>query len=155
MKNKTNLLNPTPAQVKHRNRLWVDALMKNKRKARGEMYNQDGGRCCLAVAQDVAISCGLDVGDKKYTDDFPDDRVAVFFGWKETNPSLNIVINGSVTCNQASSINDGGDWDGLYIADQKIAKKGLSHKQIAECVLNTFVHPTKIKQSFKIKVSDS
>ena len=44
MKNKTDLLNPTPAQVKHRNRLWVDALLKNKRKARGEMYC-DGGRC--------------------------------------------------------------------------------------------------------------
>jgi hypothetical protein len=150
MKNKTNLLNPTPAQVKHRNRLWVDALLKNKRKARGEMYDHNRGRCCLAVAQDVAISCGLDVGDKKHTDSFPDDRVANFFGWKETNPSLNIVINGNVTTNQASSMNDGGDWDGVDISDQKIAFKGLSHKQIAECVLNTFVHPTKIKQSFKI-----
>ena len=64
MKNKTDLLNPTPAQVKHRNRLWVDALLKNKRKARGEMYNHNRGRCCLAVAQDVAYSCGLDIERK-------------------------------------------------------------------------------------------
>lgn len=147
---KTTLLNPTPAQVKHRNRLWVEALLKNKRKARGEMYNQDGGRCCLAVAQDVAISCGLDIGYKKNSDSFPHNNVADFFGWGNTNPWLKVVINDKIIDHQASSLNDGGDWDGMDISNQKIADKGLSHKQISECVMNTFVHPSKPKQSFKL-----
>ena len=158
MKNKTDLLNPTPAQVKHRNRLWVDALLKNKRKARGEMYNHNRGRCCLAVAQDVAYSCGLDIERKAGDGSFPDDSVCEFFGWGANNPRLTVVMNGVHKVMPASTLNDGlGDEtdSDLVVHDAKLNSKGLSHKQIAECVLNTFVRPTKIKQSFKIKASDS
>jgi hypothetical protein len=153
MKNKTNLLNPTPAQVKHRNRLWVDALLKNKRKARGEMHDTNGGRCCLAVAQDVAISCGLDIERKAGDGNFPVESVCEFFGWGANNPRLTVVMNGKPRVMAASTLNDGlgneTDSD-VFVHNAKLIHKGLSHKQIAECVLNTFVHPTKIKQSFKI-----
>lgn len=156
MKNKTNLLNPTPAQVKHRNRLWVDALLKNKRKARGEMYNHNRGRCCLAVAQDVAYSCGLDIERKAGDGNFPDESVGEFFGWGSNNPILNVKINGKIVEEEASTLNDGNqEFAGCEIKDPKMNKKGLSHKQIAECVLNTFGRPSKFKQSFKIKASDS
>lgn len=152
MKNKTNLLNPTPAQIKHRNRLWVDALLKNKRKARGEMYC-DGGRCCLAVAQDVAYSCGLGIEKKAGDGNFPDHSVGEFFGWETNIPRLTVVMNGKPRVMAASILNDGlgneTDTD-VFVHNAKLIHKGLSHKQIAECVLNTFVHPKKIKQSFKI-----
>ena len=68
---KTDLLKPTPAQVKYRNRLWVNALLENKRKARRGRHDKDGGRCCLAVAQDVAYSCGLDIETKAVDGHFP------------------------------------------------------------------------------------
>jgi hypothetical protein len=147
---KKDLLNPTPAQVKSRNRLWAEALLKNKRKARGEMYGDKGGRCCLAVAQDVAISCGLEV-DRVY-DSLPADAVGMFFGWDSDNPSLTVVVDGETERNVASALNDGAAYVGsVAIKDKKIREKGLSHKQISEIVMNTFVHPSKVKQSFKIE----
>ena len=154
---KTNLLKPTPAQVKHRNRLWVNALLENKRKARRGMHDNDGGRCCLAVAQDVAIACGaLDSSLRKDNDTFPHESVCEFFGWGTNNPKLKVKINGKIVEEEASTLNDGHtDFAGCEIKDPKMNKKGLSHKQIAECVLNTFVRPSKPKQSFKIKASDS
>lgn len=154
MKNKTDLLNPTPAQVKHRNRLWVNALLENKRKARKEMHDKDGGRCCLAVAQDVAIACGvLDSSLRKENSTFPHESVCEFFGWGTNNPKLKVKINGKFNIEVAAALNDGVEIIGSFIVeDHKIVEKGLSHKQIAECVLNTFVHPSKPKQSFKIEV---
>jgi hypothetical protein len=147
---KKDLLDPTPAQIKHRNRLWAEALLKNKRKARGEMYGDKGGRCCLAVAQDVAISCGVEV-DGVY-DSLPADAVCMFFGWDSDNPSLTAVVNGETKRNVASALNDGTQYiDFAFITDKKIVEKGLSHKQISELVMNTFVHPSKVKQSFKIE----
>jgi len=62
-------------------------------------------------------------------------------------------MNGKSRVMAASILNDGlGDetYTGVAVHSAKLIHKGLSHKQIAECVLNTFVHPTKIKQSFKI-----
>jgi hypothetical protein len=148
---KKDLLNPTPAQIKHRNRLWAEALLKNKRKARGEMYGDKGGRCCLAVAQDVAISCGVEVVG--VYESLPADTVCMFFGWDSDNPSLTAVVNGEETKrNAASALNDGAAYVGsVTIKDKKIVEKGLSHKQISELVMNTFVHPNKVKQSFKIQ----
>jgi hypothetical protein len=147
---KKDLLNPTPAQVKNRNRIWAEALLKNKRKARGEMYSDKGGRCCLAVAQDVAISCGVDVVGVH--DSLPDDQVVMFFGWDSNNPSLTAVVNGETKRNAASALNDGSAYVGsALITDKKIVEKGLSHKQISELVMNTFVHPNKVTQSFKIQ----
>jgi hypothetical protein len=147
---KKDLLNPTPAQIKSRNRLWAEALLKNKRKARGVMYDDKGGRCCLAVAQDVAISCGVEVFGVH--DSLPANEVAEFFGWGADNPDLTAVVNGETKHNVASALNDGTPSIGsASIKDKKIVEKGLSHKQISELVMNTFVHPSKIKQSFKIQ----
>jgi len=134
---KKDLLNPTPAQVKYR-------------KARGEMYDDKGGRCCLAVAQDVAISCGVEVVG--VYDGLPAEDVCVFFGWERDNPVLTAVVNGETKRNVASALNDGPRYVGsVAIKDRKIKERGLSHKQISELVMNTFVHPSKIKQSFKIR----
>jgi hypothetical protein len=147
---KKNLLDPTPAQVKSRNRLWAEALLKNKRKARGGMYDDKGGRCCLAVAQDVAISCGVKVVGVH--DGLPANDVCMFFGWDSDNPFLTAVVNGVTKRGAASALNDGTPSIGsALIKDTKIVEKGLSHKQIAELVMNTFVHPSKVKQSFKIQ----
>jgi hypothetical protein len=147
---KKNLLDPTPAQIKSRNRLWAEALLKNKRKARGEMYGDKGGRCCLAVAQDVAISCGVEVVG--VYDSLPADGVCMFFGWGADNPMLTVVVDGETERSAASALNDGTPSIGsASIKDTKIVEKGLSHKQISELVMNTFVHPSKVKQSFKIR----
>lgn len=149
-KKKNSLLDPTPAQIKHRNRLWVDALMKNKKKATGTMYKPDGGRCCLAVAQDVAKSCGVQF-DETGDDGFPEFEVSQFFGWGDKNPTLHLPNGAKLN---AADINDGS-----MDLEEKLPKtiksdvkfgakakeKGLSHKEIAICVLNTFVRPSKKK----------
>jgi hypothetical protein len=148
---KKNLLDPTPAQVKNRNRLWAEALLKNKRKARGELYDDKGGRCCLAVAQDVAISCGVEIVG--YCEILPSSAVRMFFGWNCDNPSLTALVYDNIaTRTAASALNDGTQHVGsVAIKDKKIKERGLSHKQISELVMNTFVHPSKVKQSFKIR----
>jgi hypothetical protein len=114
------------------------------------MYGEKGGRCCLAVAQDVAISCGVEV--LGVHDSLPANDVAEFFGWGAVNPTLTVVVNGEIKHNAASSLNDGTSSIGsASIKDKKIVEKGLSHKQISELVMNTFVHPNKVTQSFKIR----
>jgi hypothetical protein len=140
---KNTLLNPTPAQVKHRNRLWAKALVKNKKKSVGKMYC-NGGRCCLAVAQNVAIECGVDIPKNYDDDDVPHEFVAKFFGWSRRNPILSFPRKENfIDEGQASELND----DNLY---SKNGSHGMPHKKIAECVLNTFVHPSKKKWSFTI-----
>jgi hypothetical protein len=145
-----NLLDPTPAQVKYRNRLWAEALLKNNRKARGEMYDSKGGRCCLAVASDVAASRGVSIEVKN--DSFPPFEVARFFGWATCEPKLTVVLDDRETTVSAAELNDGtSQIDCIHIKDKKINSKGLSHKKISELVMNTFVNPSKVKQSFKIQ----
>lgn len=113
-----NLLNPTKAQIKHRNELWAKALQENEKKAVGVMYDGEGGRCCLAVAQDVAVSCGLEL--EFGIDSFlPDVNTTKFFGWNDIIPLLDYAKGGH---KHASLLNDGG----------------ASHKQIAGMVLRTF-----------------
>lgn len=148
------LLKPTPQQIKHRNRLWAEALMANKRKNRECMRSEDGrGRCCLAVAEDVAIACGLPSEYRRNNDQgTPREEVAEFFGWRHQNPTFTLPGN---HVGSAASVNDGLEEDGfseeeLEKFSKKNLEKGLSHKQIAECVLNTFVHPSKKKWSFKL-----
>jgi hypothetical protein len=144
-----NLFNPTEGQIKRRNRLWAQALLKNKKKAICQMY-ENGGRCCLAVAQDVAIECGVDI-PKNYDDDgMPHNLVAKFFGWDGGNPSLFFPRKDFISPQKtftdrthASELND----DNVYSQN---GSHGVSHKKIAECVLNTFVHPSKKKWSFTI-----
>jgi hypothetical protein len=140
---KQELLNPTLQQIKHRNRLWVEALRKNKKKAKGEMYDGHGGRCCLAVAQDVAMANGVELDEDDFDDAEPHVCVSEFFGWGSVNPSLFIPSKseGNIKEN-AVLLND--EWE------NGTPTLGMSHKRIAECVENTFVHPSKKKWSFTV-----
>ena len=137
---KKNLLNPTPSQIKYRNRLWADALLKNKKKATHCMRDGKGGSCCLAVASTVAKNAGVNIPkdpeDSGYYDyeNFPHDNVVQFFGWDIEDPLL-IKPDGEREC--ASILND----DNKYSIN---GSNGMSHKKIAECVMNTFVNPKNI-----------
>ena len=136
-----NLLSPTKAQMVYRNQLWANALRKNKKKARGRMC-ANGGRCCLAVAQNVAIAHGVEV-DKSHPeyDYIPSESVGDFFGWETNVPDFKLP-DGSM--NESATVNDSD----IYNAN---GSKGMSHKRIAECVENTFVHPKNPKWTFKLK----
>jgi hypothetical protein len=169
MNNDNKLLNPTPSQIKYRNRKWSEALINNERKARGTMYSHDGGRCCLAVAQDVAHELGLpdyrgyceshpydqDVAHelgladyRGHCESYPHEHISEFFGWQSFDPSLQYKKhNGKIDYAPASMLNDGLK---NQRRNQKIYNEGIPHKQIAECVLNTFVHPKKQSFSFLI-----
>jgi hypothetical protein len=142
---KTDLLKPTKAQIKNRNRLWAEALRKNNKKAKECMYDGNGGRCCLAVAQDVATEKGVKIPEDYEVDEGePHSYVSDFFGWNTTNPTLVIPREGSFLDQEcAVTLND--DWD------NGTPTRGMSHKRIAECVENTFVHPSKKKWSFTVK----
>ena len=137
-----NLLKPTEGQIKTRNRLWANAL-SNSRKTGGKMYDGKGSRCCLAVAQDIAIQHGINI-NKKNNNFKPDVLVSKFFGWGKTVPNLIVNVGGKPKKIGAVDINDG------YINFRTIKdqKKGLAHAQIGECVLNTFVRPKSPKFTF-------
>lgn len=147
MSKKKNLLNPTPAQVVYRNRLWAQALLANhdkEGKNKSSMYN-NGRRCCLAVAQDVAHQCGLP-NYKGFHSSYPHRDVARFFGWLKTAPMLNVQRKDkTIKAESAIDLNDG-----VISANKKYHLHGLSHRQIAECVMNTYVHPSKPKFSFSV-----
>lgn len=81
MPTQQELMSPTPEQIKERAKLWADELRKNPRKAIRRMRDDDGGRCCLCVAEDVAISCGLEVEEAEIIDFYPKWQTALFFGW--------------------------------------------------------------------------
>ena len=141
---KKDLLNPTPAQIKYRNRKWAEALVANKKKKRNTMYG-NGGRCCLAVAQDVA--CELGIGNYRGCDEFhPHSNIGLFFGWEGQLPGLDV----SVKDKQWRKIDAVSLNDGISLSNnKKHQESGLSHAQIAECVLNTYVRPKNKKQTFK------
>ncbi len=136
MKNKTkklkNPLNPTEQQRIYRNGLWAKALEANKRKARESMRDGHGGRCCLQVAEDVAIECGLDIKRSDYSAEYPSHEVGLFFGWYNTkgyttnNPRLSYEED-SIS---ASELNDNEYHNGK--------SKGLPHKEIAKIVRKNF-----------------
>lgn len=144
MKNITDLIKPTEGQAKFRNRKWAEALMQNKRKNIGSMYCK-GGRCCLAVAQDVAHELGMP-DYRGHDAHHPHSNIGAFFGWGDMIPKLFVKRKSKkIVKMNAIDINDGCD----EFHSTKDARKGLNHKQIAECVLNTFVHPKKQKFSFE------
>lgn len=136
MKNKNSIFNPTPAQVKYRNRKWAEALMKSRK---GTNQLVDGRkRCCLGVACDVAYKMFPDLIDNAISQDkrgfgVPDGKVNDFFGWVDKVPELKVNHIKSIG---AVTLND----DGVY-SDEKGVDIPVTHKQISECVLNTFVRP--------------
>jgi hypothetical protein len=108
------------------------------------MYS-NGGRCCLAVAQDVA--CELGIGNYRDHDEHhPHSNVGLFFGWGQMLPALDV----SVKDKQWRKIDAISLNDGISLSNnKKHQESGLSHAQIAECVLNTYVRPKNKKQTFK------
>jgi hypothetical protein len=139
-----NPLNPTLQQIKNRNQKWADALMLNKRKSRRSMRDGKGGRCCLQVAEDVAIECGLNITRSEATDMYPSEELVDFFGWEGSREYVKLNAPNDKTYD-ADILNDGSEGS-LY----NIPEPGISHKKIAECVLNTYVHPSKPKWTFKL-----
>lgn len=126
MKKLKNPLNPTPRQIILRHKAWAKALQENPKKAKGTLRCGDG-RCCLGVAEDVAIELGLDIEKSHGGHALPSVGVSQFFGWGDRNP--NLVSDNSGKLISAAYINDALD---------------LPHIEIAECVLNTFVRKTPI-----------
>jgi hypothetical protein len=143
MKKLKNPTNPTPQQVVYRNRLLAEALRKNPKKATGQM-RKGGGRCCLQVAEDVAISCGLDIERSISDDAYPHYEVSAFFGWSDVKDNIfKCPIGDKIESKEPAELNDNTWYNGKA--------KGLPHSKIAECVENTFVHPKNPKWSFTIK----
>lgn len=137
-------LNPKPLEIKARNRLWAEALIKNRKKANGEMKDEyTGGRCCLRVAEDLMLKLLPEIKDDYVRGSGePNWQVKHFFGWDKENPTLKLPGGGNES---AAALNDSQWYRGK--------EEGLSHKAIAECVLNTFVHPSKKKWSLVTKKS--
>ena len=76
----SDLLNPTADEIEFRNLEWAKDLRANPAKARLQMRDGFGGRCCLCVARDTAIRLGL--GLNEIAPEFvPEDDVRLFFGW--------------------------------------------------------------------------
>jgi hypothetical protein len=120
------------------------------------MKDKAGGRCCLRVAEDLA----LEMLPAEYTEsyerdnEFPGDIVCDFFGWEPNNvscaPELRLPkADGDFDSGwlelPASDINDN---DSNELGSK--FRKGLPHSKIAECVMNTFVHPKKVKWTFEL-----
>ena len=143
-----SLTNPSRGQIIHRNRQLANALMENKRKATMTMRDDQNGRCCLQVAEDYAISCGLPIDRSPKDACEPCAGVGKFFGWDCPNPFL-ITPNGTTYI--ASTLNDGAEsqWK-----NKQWENKGLSHKKIAECILNTYVTTKRPKWSFELDLDD-
>lgn len=146
-----DLTKPTPNQIVHRHRELAKHLFANKRKARGKLRDDSGGRCCLGVAEDYAISCGLKIERSPAGNSEPPEEVGQFFGWTsdEANPELVAPDGNKYT---ASELNDGL---GEEYGKTKHEVKGLTHAQIAECFINTFVTPKRPKWSFTLSRSDA
>lgn len=117
---------------KQRNRMLAEELRKNKRKARGQM-RLNGGRCCLQVAEDLAIKCGLDIDRSDADSGEPGIQVQRFYGWKDRNPSL--ISEENKRC-RASVLNDGNEV--IITSLKKLPKKGYPHKKIAEFFEKTY-----------------
>ncbi len=110
----------TPEQIE-RNRQFLRDLRANPRKAKGKMHDREGGRCCLCVALNTAVSLGLELRDpiEMYTS-LPPRNMGAFYGWGVSNPHL------GVNRLKAAQHNDG---------------KGtpeLSHPEIADLFEETF-----------------
>ena len=114
-----------------RNQLWADALRKNKKKARNIM-RKNGGRCCLAVAEDVAIQNGCKATISDPYAKIPKRAIAKWYGWDGTNPELDFGISFVKT---ASECNDGFV---CFFTQKKHKKIEFSHKEIADLVEQTF-----------------
>ena len=113
-------MKPTPQQIRERNEAWARALEANPKKCVGQMRDGQGGRCCLAVAQDVALKMGMDAPMDFELPSTPWDEVADWFGWDSVNPYLETSSGEPMI---AAQINDEAD---------------LPHAEIAKLVRETF-----------------
>ena len=108
------------------------ALEENPKKARLSMRDLDGGRCCLCVMEDYAISIDSDV--RKGCDKFPHKDLSKFYGLVN---SKGIRTNGERSFsfefkngNSANYYNDANEYSTV---------KELTHKEIAARIREDFL----------------
>lgn len=123
---------------KQRNRMLAEELKKNPKKCRLSLRDEKGGRCCLQVAEDLAIKCGLDIKRSDKDEHLPNKLISDFYGWEkyDHDPRLRIYPKDhpkhTEIIETAANLNDG------FSELKNIPKKGFSHKKIAEFFLNTY-----------------
>jgi len=115
----------TEEQKKDNLRLAVKALRENPKKAKKQMMDDDGGRCCLCVMAHVAEDiCGAEknsfCGSKT-----PEIDLRKVFNVKDTSPSGdNFLLDG-----QWAALWNDGDYD-----DGDIYVEERSHAEIADMI---------------------
>lgn len=113
----------TPEQQKENLREAIKDLRENPKKARGQMRDEDGGRCCLCVMVDTAKRI---TGRDFYGDYMPKPAMKEVFGFNFREDKL--IIDGQEA--HADTHNDG-------LACEKITEK--SHKEIADALETQFL----------------
>lgn len=106
----------TSAQ-KERNKRFIKALRENKVKACETMRGAAGGRCCLAVATDVALSDPEGFKLTPETEFNPPEELAEYYGWEARNPTLEV---------------DGVEYPASNVNDGKNGCPEKTHKEIAD-----------------------
>mgnify|MGYP003988120805 CR=1 FL=1 len=112
---------------------WSEALKKNKRKARGSLKDQHGGRCCLRVAEEALIP---KKDWSKATDDYPRTTWPSGASWRIMIGDEKSSIRGV----DFSGLNDGLDSKKDFYVNfgqtrlKVKGKRGLSHNKIAEII---------------------
>ena len=80
----------TPTQIE-RNREFLKDLRTNPWKAKEQMRDDNGGRCCLCVALDTALRLGYRPANHEHLEDcenYPPHSMGAFFGWPSRDPCL-------------------------------------------------------------------
>lgn len=125
--------------ISYRNEEWAKDLENNQIKASGMMRDPEGGRCCLAVAEDAAVRMGylgvtsIDCNGIRLNT-APSIALAQFFGWCDPTSAIGYILytpmlkEGSACLVSAATLND----------DDKMGGRGCSHVHIAEYVRRTF-----------------
>lgn len=118
--------------IAHRARKLAAALRANKKKAKSAMANKAGGRCCLCVAEDVAVEAGKAKKQRNRCNlNFPAGDTIKYFGWLEDNPYL-FVDQGKTKEFSAADLND--------------SVHEIPHRIIAEFFLLTFTPNHKLSK---------
>jgi len=115
----------TPEQIE-RNRAFIRDLRANEKKAMGTMRTPDGGRCCMCVAYDTALTLG---GEFKgaLTGCLPPADMSEFYGWpRNAMGNANPLLDYGKMTETAANFNDGSDCP------------ELTHAEIADAFEATF-----------------
>jgi len=100
----------TPEAQKENLKKGIEALRSNPLKAVANMKNELGGKCCLQVLSDTAVSiCGFDQEDYFLAENsygtFPKAELGEVFGLPNT-PNMQVLFDFPLNGETASFIND-------------------------------------------------